>query len=96
MPDNGRRIGKVFSSGSTVFYRCFDDYDLVGSKYRVCQEDGSWSSDTPTCVPFKSKYCVISTGTCTGIQQLVVHVLYSVCPIYPNNIYQLHKFNLKG
>lgn len=37
VPDNGLRVGDDFSVGAAVFYRCFDDYDLVGAKFRVCQ-----------------------------------------------------------
>lgn len=54
VPSNGRRMGDVFSSGSVVFFRCFDDYDLIGSKYRTCQSSGRWSGTQPTCRPFNS------------------------------------------
>ena len=55
VPDNGLRIGDDFRVGAIVYYRCFDDYDLVGSKFRVCQEDGQWSNSLPTCERFNGK-----------------------------------------
>ena len=55
VPDNGLRVGDDFSVGAAVFYRCFDDYDLVGAKFRVCQNDSQWSDSLPTCVRFNGK-----------------------------------------
>ena len=52
VPSNARKIGDVYSVGSVVFFRCYDDYDIVGSKYRVCQENGVWSGTQPTCQSF--------------------------------------------
>ena len=52
VPSNGRRIGDSFSVQSVIFFRCFDDYDLVGSKYRECRADGTWSGTQPTCRRF--------------------------------------------
>ena len=54
-PENGRRIGDDFSVGSVVFFKCFDDYDLVGSAYRECLSTGVWSGTQPTCQPFVGK-----------------------------------------
>lgn len=55
VPDNGQRIGSDFSEGATVFFRCFDDYDLVGTNFRVCQAGGQWSNSVPTCVRFNGE-----------------------------------------
>lgn len=55
-PQNGRRLGSNFTVGAVVFFRCFDDFDLVGSKFRICQSNGSWSGTQPVCQPFNSEY----------------------------------------
>ena len=41
----------VFLVGSTVTYTCDRGYDLVGTIFRVCQSDGTWSDSAPTCNP---------------------------------------------
>lgn len=63
--DNGRRIGDVFSIRAVVFFRCFDDYDIEGSNFRVCQENGLWSGVQPTCKPFQGadSLCVCELTT---------------------------------
>lgn len=58
-PENGRRLGDNFTVGAVVFFRCNDDYDLVDSKFRICQENGLWSGTQPTCQPFNGKFCII-------------------------------------
>lgn len=55
-PRNGRRLGNNFTVGAVVFFRCFDDFDIVGSKFRICQANGSWSGTQPVCQPFNSEY----------------------------------------
>lgn len=35
--------------GSVVKYTCNKHYELVGSKLRVCQSNGKWSSSLPIC-----------------------------------------------
>lgn len=51
-PINGRRLGSDFTLGGIVYFRCRDDFDLVGSKFRECQSNGLWSGEQPTCQPF--------------------------------------------
>jgi len=60
-PVNGKRIGDDFSLGAVVFFRCFDDFDLVGSKFRMCQSDGVWSGIQPICKPFNRKLKMLHT-----------------------------------
>ena len=48
-PRNGIIIGNDFKFGATVEYECTNGYMLVGVKSRYCQEDGTWSSDSPFC-----------------------------------------------
>ena len=55
-PRNGRRLGNNFTVGAVVFFRCFDDFDIVESKFRICQANGSWSGTQPVCQPFNSEY----------------------------------------
>ena len=55
IPTNGRRFGDNFTVGAVVFFRCDDDFDLIGSKFRVCQGNGLWSGVQPTCQPFNGK-----------------------------------------
>ena len=55
IPTNGRRFGDNFTVGAVVFFRCDDDFDLIGSKFRVCQGNGLWSGAQPTCQPFNGK-----------------------------------------
>ena len=35
--------------GSVVRYSCDEGYILSGKKERICQGDGRWSGDAPTC-----------------------------------------------
>ena len=39
----GRKVG------STATYSCNSGYVLDGSSLRVCQQDGQWSGEAPTC-----------------------------------------------
>lgn len=54
-PENGRKIGTNFTVGAVVFFRCFDDFDLVGSKFRICQENATWSGTQPVCQAFNGE-----------------------------------------
>ena len=49
--DNGvsLMIGNTFDS--KVEYTCDEGYELIGDAVRVCQSEGEWSSDAPTCHP---------------------------------------------
>ena len=38
------------STGTTVTIECAANHVLVGSATLTCQDDGTWSSDTPQCV----------------------------------------------
>ncbi len=35
--------------GTTAKYTCNDGFRLVGSSKRLCQKDGSWAGEAPTC-----------------------------------------------
>lgn len=36
--------------GAIVSYECMDGYSLVGVTERVCQENGKWSGEEPSCI----------------------------------------------
>ena len=38
------------SVGITVTIECAANNNLIGDATRICQKDGSWSSDLPQCV----------------------------------------------
>ncbi|XP_046561216.1 sushi, von Willebrand factor type A, EGF and pentraxin domain-containing protein 1-like [Haliotis rubra] len=63
-----RHASRVCDSGELIHGKkcqliCDDGYDLVGAAEVTCQQDGSWSSDLPTCKP---KTCPdLSNFTCT-------------------------------
>ena len=46
---NGRREGNTFIFPNRVTYVCAEGYTLIGRNYRVCQANGEWSGNTPTC-----------------------------------------------
>ncbi len=39
----GSRIGDMAT------YECYQGYDLSGLQTRICQKDGTWSGEAPTC-----------------------------------------------
>ncbi len=49
-PRNG--LVSVFPNtecNSLAIYSCFSGYDMVGLDSRMCQTDGEWSNEAPTC-----------------------------------------------
>ncbi|KAJ8348310.1 hypothetical protein SKAU_G00268990 [Synaphobranchus kaupii] len=46
---SSRRTGHHFQIDDTVTYRCDQGLTLVGSKERVCQENGDWTGAEPAC-----------------------------------------------
>jgi hypothetical protein len=42
-------VGRNFSVGATVEYKCPKEHSLVGGTSRECQSNGAWSSTAPTC-----------------------------------------------
>ncbi|XP_051536340.1 complement factor B-like [Myxocyprinus asiaticus] len=48
-PAGVRRTGNIFNIDDKVTYRCENQLTLIGSKERVCQEDGQWSGTEPEC-----------------------------------------------
>lgn len=54
-------VGKNFTIGSTIGYRCPVGHSLIGDAQRLCQETGVWSGRPPTCkcklVPLVATRC---------------------------------------
>ncbi|XP_026100811.1 complement factor B-like [Carassius auratus] len=49
IPAGCTREGHRFNIDDKVTYRCENKFTLVGSKERVCQENGQWSGTEPQC-----------------------------------------------
>ena len=39
--------------GVEASYTCLEGFMLVGDEVRVCEEDGRWTGNEPSCVPSK-------------------------------------------
>lgn len=50
-PAHGRfsLASNVTYYGSAVLYDCDENYELDGFPRRICLENGTWSSETPSC-----------------------------------------------
>ncbi|XP_072517770.1 complement factor B-like [Salminus brasiliensis] len=48
-PPGAGRTGHIFNIDDKVTYRCDNKLKLLGSKVRVCQDDGQWSGQEPEC-----------------------------------------------
>ncbi|XP_030602302.1 complement factor B-like [Archocentrus centrarchus] len=49
IPPGASRDGNIFGIDDTVRYICNSNLFLVGSKERVCQENGQWTGEEPQC-----------------------------------------------
>ncbi|XP_030602301.1 complement factor B-like isoform X2 [Archocentrus centrarchus] len=49
IPPGASRMGNAFGIDDTVRYTCNSNLFLVGSKERVCQENGQWTGEEPQC-----------------------------------------------
>uniref|UniRef100_W5KIJ6 C3/C5 convertase n=1 Tax=Astyanax mexicanus TaxID=7994 RepID=W5KIJ6_ASTMX len=49
IPPGASRTGHIFDIDDTVSYRCDNKLTLLGSRERVCQDDGTWSGQEPEC-----------------------------------------------
>eukprot|EP00117_Sycon_ciliatum_P000628 scpid76378/ scgid0996/ Sushi, von Willebrand factor type A, EGF and pentraxin domain-containing protein 1 len=47
---NGGVVYLETTVGSSAFYQCNAGFNLIGERERVCQADGSWSPELPTCI----------------------------------------------
>ncbi|GIX93362.1 hypothetical protein CDAR_475571 [Caerostris darwini] len=44
--------GSEFPLGSSISYECNDGYTMTGDPFSICQSNGQWSSQKPSCIPF--------------------------------------------
>ena len=71
-PSNGRVTQQESRPGARVTYVCNTGYELVGLFSRICQNNGQWSGDAPTCESKPIKvYC--------GVFKKIIEHFY---PIY--------------
>ncbi|XP_064397086.1 uncharacterized protein LOC135343963 isoform X2 [Halichondria panicea] len=74
-PANGEvdtaSAGTVFPSGIAT-YSCEDGYILTGSVTRMCQNDGTWSGEAPTCEPRDCGGLSIADGSVEAPQTTVM------------------------
>ena len=61
---NSTVVGRNFSMGASIEYRCPTGSVLLGSNNRTCQSNGLWSKEAPTC---KRKKKPIQSSTFFGI-----------------------------
>ena len=48
-PSNGRVNQRGNKPGDRASYTCNSGYELQGDSARICQNNGQWSGDAPTC-----------------------------------------------
>ena len=63
MPEYGRRFGNDLSIGSTIYFQCFDGFELIGERFITCQRGAFWTASGPFCRAIIGKclnYCSIS------------------------------------
>ena len=48
-PVNGTVQFASTTFGGVVVYSCEEGYEVAGAQSRLCQADGAWSGETPTC-----------------------------------------------
>ncbi|KAI2643850.1 Complement factor B [Labeo rohita] len=49
IPPGSTRDGNIFNIDDTVTYRCDSKLTLIGSKERICRENGQWTGTEPEC-----------------------------------------------
>ena len=48
-PENGSVKDGDNRPGTKAVYSCDDGFELVGDRKRLCQYDGTWDGEVPTC-----------------------------------------------
>lgn len=75
-----RTLGAYEQHNGTLVFGCIDNYTLKGDQTNDCL-DGSWTNDTPECIPFSTGK---NTGKFSKFHNEFHHFLkYSVVLIYP-------------
>ena len=57
-PQNGQVILTNTTFGSTATYQCDEGFNLIGDMQRICQSNGVWSGNEPTC---EGNHSLVST-----------------------------------
>ncbi|XP_071082649.1 clotting factor C-like isoform X2 [Haliotis cracherodii] len=55
-----------YGEGARVYYKCNQAYNMIGPKFRRCQEDGTWTASLPHCIPECGKPTQGSTALISG------------------------------
>ena len=48
-PMNGMVLWRDLTEGARATYSCNEGFVLAGDAVRICQSDGMWSGEEPTC-----------------------------------------------
>ena len=56
-PAFGNSLFQAMTAGSLVVHSCKPGYKLVGAKLRLCQSNGQWTPEIPSCM------CELHTST---------------------------------
>ena len=66
---NGLMVINDTTFNSTASYSCDTGYELVGNTTRICQANGNWSGDQPSCL---GKYLVILLNCSQSLSLIAV------------------------
>ncbi|XP_065290015.1 sushi, von Willebrand factor type A, EGF and pentraxin domain-containing protein 1-like [Dermacentor albipictus] len=66
-PQHGEVTAASLEFGAMANYLCHPNYTLLGTRWRRCSYDGSWSDHEPTCVPLECPpHLPVANGRVTG------------------------------
>ncbi|XP_028273444.1 sushi domain-containing protein 2-like [Parambassis ranga] len=72
-PSNGEKEGTNYLQGAKVKFSCNEGYTLQGSEVRICQNNGLWSGEAPSCrSPGIDNLTGIIAGSVIGALALIV------------------------
>ncbi|XP_077541579.1 complement receptor type 2-like isoform X2 [Haemaphysalis longicornis] len=60
-----RSGGTFFAPGDRAFVECDPGFGVNGTDQLLCQDDGSWNEQPPTCIALESKSAVLSCQRCS-------------------------------
>ena len=64
------------TAGSSAIYNCFEGYNLIGERERVCLNNGTWSGSVPSCIVITD--CGFPDAPLLGLIQLDDIIIGSV------------------
>ena len=78
-PPSGSVIYSNITEGSVANYTCDDSYFLNGTESRVCESNGLWSDQEPTCSRMSSIICdVYDNRDVMRLQELFNNCYFSL------------------